>query len=197
MAPVNTESTRMEQLLKEAIESVQWVDAQVVELVVDLRSPILTKVMNSVTGLGSASAGLVVIGLFYLSGWRREFRVTLLALALSGVIVATLMAVVQRPYPPQPVCQTGGAETVAYSFPSGHAAAVAVYAMVARRSDVLPFSVTAALAATIAVSRFYLGTHYFSDTVVGVLIGIGTVLVAKRLLDSERFGLFHRAGENV
>ncbi|QSG07824.1 phosphatase PAP2 family protein [Halapricum desulfuricans] len=179
----------MEQLLEEGIEAVQWLDTQVVELVVDLRSPLLTKVMNSVTGLGSASAGLVFIGLCYLAGWREEFRVTLVALALSGVIVAALMVAVQRPYPPQPVCQTGGAETVAHSFPSGHAAAVAVYATVARRSEVLPFVITAAFAVAIAISRFYLGTHYFSDTVVGVLIGVGTVLVAERLLDSDRFAI--------
>lgn len=175
----------MEQLFEEFVRAIYRIDAQAVELVVDLRSPVLTKVMNSVTGLGSASAGLVFIGLFYLSGWRREFRVTLISLALSGLIVGTLMIVVQRPYPPQPVCQTGGAETVAHSFPSGHAAAVTVYAMVARRSEVLPFTITAVFAATIAVSRFYLGTHYFSDTVVGVLIGIGTVLVAERLLNSD------------
>ncbi|QSG04643.1 phosphatase PAP2 family protein [Halapricum desulfuricans] len=187
----------MEQLLEEFVRAIYRVDAQVVALVVDLRSPLLTKVMNSVTGLGSASAGLVFIGLFHLAGWRREFRVSLVALALSGVIVATLMFAVQRPYPPQPVCQTGGAETVAHSFPSGHAAAVAVYATVARRSDVLPFVITAVFAVAIAISRFYLGTHYFSDTVVGVLIGVGTVLVAERLLDSDRFATTYTPGEKT
>ncbi|QSG13051.1 Membrane-associated phospholipid phosphatase [Halapricum desulfuricans] len=187
----------MEQLFEEFVRAIYRVDAQVVELVVDLRSPLLTKVMNSVTGLGSASAGLVFIGLFHLAGWREEFRVTLVALALSGVIVAALMVAVQRPYPPQPVCQTGGAETVAHSFPSGHAAAVAVYATVARRSEVLPFAIVAIFAVTVAVSRFYLGTHYFSDTVVGVLIGVGTVLVAERLLGSDRFAIPFLTGERA
>ncbi|MFW5977620.1 MAG: phosphatase PAP2 family protein [Halohasta sp.] len=179
----------MEELFEAFVRAIYRVDAQVVTVVVDLRSPLLTKIMNSVTGLGSATAGLVFVGLCYLAGWRREFRLSLVALALSGVIVTTLMVVVQRPYPPQPVCQTGGAETVAHSFPSGHAAAVAVYAMVARRSEVLPFVSTAILAVLIAISRFYLGTHYFSDTVVGVLIGVGTVLVAARLLETDRLAI--------
>lgn len=176
----------MEQLLAEFVAAVGQLDVRVAELIAELRSPILTKIMNSVTGLGSVTAGLVFLGLFYLSGWERELRITFVGLALSGVIVATLMFVVQRPYPPQPVCQTGGAETVAHSFPSGHAAAVAVYATVARRSEHLPFAVATVLALAIAISRVYLGTHYFSDTVVGVLIGIGTAVVAERLVASER-----------
>lgn len=175
----------MGQPLAEFVEIVQQVDIRVVELVGDLRSPLLTKLMNSVTGLGSATAGLVLLGLFYLSGWEREFRTTLVGLALSGLVVGTLMTVVQRPYPPQPVCQTGGAETIAHSFPSGHAALVAVYAVVAGRSKQLPFAITAVLGLLIAVSRVYLGTHYFSDTVAGVLIGIGAALIAEHFVTSE------------
>lgn len=180
------EATAMEQLLDEFLQAVQWLDARVVELIVTSRSPLLTKLMNSVTGLGSVTAGLVFIGLFYLAGWQRELKLSLLALTLSGLVVGTLMIAVQRPYPPQPVCLTGGAETIANSFPSGHAAAVAVFAMVARRSENLPFALTAVVAAAVAVSRVYLGTHYVSDTAVGVLIGIGAVLIAERLLESER-----------
>ncbi|TKX78046.1 phosphatase PAP2 family protein, partial [Halorubrum sp. SD626R] len=47
----------------------------------------------------------------------------------------------------------------------------------------LPFAATAALAALIAFSRIYLGTHYLSDTVFGVGLGIAAVLVAERILD--------------
>lgn len=177
----------MDHLLHELVQFVLRIDAMAIDIVVELRSPLFTKVMNSVTGLGSASAGLVFLGLFYLADWQREFKLTLIALTLSGVIVGTLMLIVQRPYPPQPVCLTAGAETIAHSFPSGHAAAVSVYAMVAHRSKILPFVITTVFAVLIAFSRFYLGTHHFSDTVAGVLIGIGTVLVAERILESERF----------
>ena len=179
----------MDQLLHELVQFVLRFDAHAVDVVVELRHPLLTKMMTSITGLGSASAGVVFLGLFYMAEWQREFRLTLIALTLSGLIVGSLMYAVQRPYPPQPICQTGGAETIAHSFPSGHAAAVAVYAMVARRSKNLPLTITTAFAVTIAISRFYLGTHYLSDTVVGVLIGIGTVLVAEQLSESERVTL--------
>jgi undecaprenyl-diphosphatase len=122
----------------------------------------------------------VLLGLCYLAGWRREVAVAAVSLSVAGVVVATLMALVQRPFPPQPVCVTDGSG-VPHSFPSGHAAAVTVYAMVSRRSETLPFGVVTAVA--VAVSRMYLGTHFLSDTVVGVAIGGAAVLVGRRAVD--------------
>jgi undecaprenyl-diphosphatase len=37
---------------------------------------------------------------------------------------------------------------------------------------VLPTTVPAVLAAAVVVSRVYLGTHYLTDTVAGVLVGV-------------------------
>lgn len=165
--------------LAEIVEVLLAVDARVVELVVALRTPLLTKVMTSVTGLGSATAALVLVGLFRLAGWHGLVRQSAVALALTGVVVAGLMLAVQRPFPPNPVCATEAA--VAHSFPSGHAAAATVFTLVARGSDRLPTGPTALLAVAVAVSRIYLGTHYFSDTVAGVAIGAGAFLLAIRL----------------
>jgi undecaprenyl-diphosphatase len=176
----------MEQVASDLLELVFRVDSLTVDLINELRTPVATKLMTSVTGMGSASAALVFLGLSYLAGWREEFLVTLVALSIAGIVVGSLMLTVQRAFPPQPVCMTGGAETVAHSFPSGHAAAVATYAMTARKSDVLPFGIVAAVAVTIAFSRIYLGTHYLSDTVAGVVIGVVAYLAAERVLDRLR-----------
>ncbi|MFB6300760.1 MAG: phosphatase PAP2 family protein [Halobacteriales archaeon] len=154
-----------------------------VELVLALRHPVLTKFMTSVTGLGSASAAVVLLGLAYLAGWRREFTVSVASLSVAGVVVVSLMAIVQRPFPPAPVCLTTGAEMTPHSFPSGHAAAVTVYAMVARESKHLPVAVVTTLAGVIATSRIYLGTHFLSDTVAGVLIGIGAYIIGTAIVD--------------
>ena len=173
--------------LAELLELVVQLDRATVEVVVGLRHPVVTKVMTSVTGLGSASAAVVFLALFYRAGWAEELYETGLALATSGAIVFPLMGLVARPHPPHPVCLTGGAETIAHSLPSGHAAAVAVYATVAYRSDRFPFSLVAGGALLIAASRVYLGTHYLSDTVLGVAIGVAAVILARRLLRSEWF----------
>ena len=165
-------------LLADLWAFVLWVDYQVVDLVLALRRPLLTKLMTSVTGLGSATAALAFLCVCYLADWTDELRSAGVALALTGAVVGTLMMTVERPFPPAAVCMTSGAETVASSFPSGHAAAVTVYAMTARRSSELPFGPVAVLAAAIAASRVYLGTHFFSDTVVGVLIGVAAFAAA-------------------
>jgi len=175
----------MDHLVADLFDALGRLDAVTMERLVALRSPFATKLLTSATGLGSATAALVFVGLCYLAGWDEEYRHAAVALALSGVVVGTLMLTIQRPYPPQPVCLTGGAETVASSFPSGHAAAATVYAMTARRSDALPFGVVALLASAVAFSRVYLGTHYLTDTVVGVGIGIGAFWLAAWLLQRE------------
>jgi undecaprenyl-diphosphatase len=172
----------MEQLAGELVDAVVRFDTATMDAIVELRGPILTKVLTSVTGLGSATAALVFVGLFALAGWDEEATQALAMLAVAGLVVGTLMVTVQRAFPARPVCLTDGAETVAHSFPSGHAAAVTGFAMVARDSETLPFGPAAALAAVIAFSRVYLGTHYLSDTLVGVAIGIGAFLLADSLL---------------
>lgn len=172
----------MARLLDTIVEYVFKLDHLVVELVVEFRSPLVTNLMTSVTGLGTAAAAVVFLGVFYLAGWNDELEVAAPALLLTGILVAVLMLTVQRGFPPQPVCMTDGSETVTSSFPSGHAASVTVFALTARRSDALPFAPVGVLAVLVAVSRIYLGTHYLSDTIAGVLIGVVSFLVAWRLV---------------
>jgi len=171
----------MEELLSALFEALTTLDTQVAYGVAAARTPLATKLFTSVTGLGSATAALVLVGLFRAAGWTRAFRRAGVALAVCGVAVGTLMLTVQRPFPPQPVCTTAG-ESVATSFPSGHAASATVFALVAHRSEALPTAVGAVLAAAVAVSRVYLGTHYLTDTVAGVVIGVLAFLLAGRVL---------------
>ena len=107
---------------QELVEAVARFDDAALRLVYELRGPLATKLLTSVAGLGSATAALVFLGLFRLADWKEEFLVSGVALALTGVVVPTLMAVFRRAFPPDPVCLTEGAAVV-HSFPSGHAAA--------------------------------------------------------------------------
>lgn len=172
---------RATQIGADLLASVSAIDVATMQLLVAIRTPLLTKVMTSVTGLGSATAGLVFLGLFYLAGWRRELAVGVVAIAIVGLVVPALMALVRRPFPANPVCQTGDGGLAPHSFPSGHAAAVTVFALVSRGSEHLPFRIVTALAATVAVSRMYLGTHYLSDTLAGIVLGIAAFGVGRAL----------------
>lgn len=173
-----------QQVVADGLDAVVGLDRVAVEAMVALRQPLLTKFMTSITGIGSAASVTILLGLFYLAGWRRELAVGAVALSLAGVVVVSLMGAVQRPFPPQPVCITDDTGMTPHSFPSGHAAAATVYALVSRGSDRLPFAVVGTLAVLVAVSRMYLGTHYLSDTVAGVAIGAGAFFAGRALVDS-------------
>jgi len=163
--------------------AIRGVDRIGAEFVAAIRTPFLTEMMTSMTGLGSVTAGVVFVGLFYLAGWREEFVKSVVSLSLLGVVVWAQMSVVERPFPSNPVCVTEGGAGTTSSFPSGHSAAVAAYAAIARDSENLPFAVAVGFAALISFSRVYLGTHYLSDTLVGIGLGLAAVLFAEWFLD--------------
>jgi undecaprenyl-diphosphatase len=58
---------------------------------------------------------------------------------------------------------------------------VTVLALISRGSENLPFRIVTALAATVAASRMYLGTHYLSDTLVGVALGVAAFAIGRSM----------------
>ncbi|PSP51948.1 glucose-6-phosphatase, partial [Halobacteriales archaeon QH_3_68_24] len=112
--------------MAEALAATLALDHAAVDIVLILRRPLLTKFMTSVTGIGSAASVTILLGLFYLAGWHRELATGAVALSVAGVVVVSLMGLVQRPFPPDPVCVTDGTGMAPHSFPSGHAAAATV-----------------------------------------------------------------------
>jgi membrane-associated phospholipid phosphatase len=114
------------------------------------------------------------------------------AAALAGLSVMLLKPVFERARPPlvDPTLDPIGAVPGSASFPSGHAAtafaaAVAVGMLYPRfRKPLL------ALAATIALSRVYLGVHFATDVLAGSLlgaaIGLATGTVARRMQAAPR-----------
>jgi undecaprenyl-diphosphatase len=138
-------------------------------------------------------AGLIWIGLSPLVA-RLGRRPVLFSLALTaaGVWSADLLALVlkavtdrPRPYETIPDADPLLRATVGQSMPSGHAAtsfagAVILTYLLTRAAPFFFF-----LAAAIAFARVYVGVHYFSDVLVGALLGTAVALAylfALRLL---------------
>ena len=146
-------------------------------------TPALTSTMIFISYLGAPLA-TIVIGLasavFFL--WQRQ-RYAFLALVLAvpgGALlnVITKYAIARhRPTFADPILTL-----TSYSFPSGHAlgstvlygvlAAVAVWTVTNRRWRVLTVASASLLIVLVSFSRIYLGVHYLSDVVAGVLGGI-------------------------
>ena len=102
------------------------------------------------------------------------------AIVLSEVLIGTLKGVYDRARPPGSLVVTSGA-----SFPSGHsiAATVTVVAAVIAlvppgRARVAWGAAAAVFSVLMALSRAYLGAHWLSDVLAGVLLGASCALLA-------------------
>ncbi len=151
----------------------------------DLRTPAGDWVMVFLTMLGDgvvcAAVGAAVAGyLFLRKAWRRGAGF-LIALASAAVFVPLFKLAIHRE---RPIDIYTGAD--AFSFPSGHATINTVlYGIVAvliahDRSPLAKagvFTVTVIYILAIAFSRIYLGAHWMSDVIGGLVFGTAMVSV--------------------
>jgi undecaprenyl-diphosphatase len=112
------------------------------------------------------------------------------AVSLGGAILIStwVKLLVSRPRPPVAHLQA----VTGASFPSGHATQAGAFwlslvlALRAARAPPMLTRVTAGLALlivlTVAASRVYLGVHYPSDVVAGLLLGAGWAVYVSRCL---------------
>jgi undecaprenyl-diphosphatase len=151
-----------------------------------IASPGLDTLMNVLTDLGSSAvivpAFVAVVAVLL---WRRQYGATLfLAVASTGSLVldGTMKVFFQRPRPVLPWAQV----LPDYSFPSGHtmnavvfylALALIAWSVSGRRIGLVALAIAAAIAFGVGVSRIYLGYHYLTDVVGGILAGIAWLLV--------------------
>ncbi len=128
-----------------------------------------------------------------IAGWlaiRRRwwhFAAFVSAIVVSEIAIGTLKALYDRPRALGSLVETSSA-----SFPSGHAVAASVTAVAAVIALVPEGprryrwgAVAVAFSSLMALSRTYLGAHWLSDALAGVLLGtsiaLGTALVTHRV----------------
>ena len=102
------------------------------------------------------------------------------AVVLSEVLIGTLKGIYDRARPPGSLVATSGA-----SFPSGHSVAATVTVVAAVIALVPPGprrvawgTAAAGFSVLMALSRAYLGAHWLSDALAGVLLGASCALLA-------------------
>jgi membrane-associated phospholipid phosphatase len=174
-----------------AINSLPW-DAALTRAAVGLRTPTTDAVFLRISWLGSTPVVLTVAGVAALAAWRRCHRlaIAIVVIALARPLVEFgLKELISRPRPDgdRLVAGTG------YSFPSGHPlAAAASWCLVplvvglytARRALWWASAVAVwALALAVAASRVWLGVHWTSDVVGGLLLAVLGVWAAERVIE--------------
>lgn len=156
------------------------VDEPVQRWVEGHRTAVLDDVFRTVTSLGAGVPVVVAGTALALVAWRRSPGVGLAVLAVTlarPVVVTVLKAVIgrQRPDLDPLVPRTGP------SFPSGHVVAAMVLwgavpwvtSLHTRRRELWWAAVALAtvVVGAVAASRVYLGVHWLSDVVGGVMVG--------------------------
>jgi undecaprenyl-diphosphatase len=163
---------------------IQRVDDAWLRLMISGRSAPVTAVAKVFNWLGlvyvTLPVRIAIAGFLALRRrwWHLAAFVT--AIVLSEVLIGTLKGIYDRPRPSGSLVVTSGT-----SFPSGHsiAATVTVVAAVIAlvppgRARVAWGAAAAAFSVLMALSRAYLGAHWLSDALAGVLLGASCALLA-------------------
>ncbi len=160
------------------------IDISVRTLMRELRNAPADELMIPITMLGdgvviTAMMAIIVGWLVWRKAWRAAIASTFIFVV--GKIVSVLIkTAIHRP---RPIEMYSGAEF--FSFPSGHATMAALtFGVLAvltshamnRWSRSLVYATCGLIIITIAYSRLYLGVHWFSDVLGGLIFG--TVMVA-------------------
>ena len=161
----------------------QQFDTAVLRWIGERHTPFLTSVMTEITPLGTGIVVLTIVGVTAAFLWHTEHkhsaRLLLAATAGSILLNNVLKLYFDRPRPEVFERLT---HTASSSFPSGHAmSATVVYGTVgyllARLqkhawSRTLTLLLAVLMIVSICFTRLYLGVHYPSDVLAGIIIGL-------------------------
>lgn len=147
-----------------------------------LRNPLADRLMASLAAIGSAPV-LGTCSAFTLGWllWRKRWMAAahwLGAIAVGLLLTEGLDAVVDMPRPPTAVAGFGFPSiavtmtTVVFGF-----FAVLIARELPGRRRVWPYLLTGVATAIVAFARLYLGAHWLSDVLAGVLLGVVWLLV--------------------
>ena len=149
-----------------------------------VRNPVLNPIMTVITSLGNA--GIIWILLTAALLIPKKTRkigcmsacALLASLLFNNILLKNLVARV-RPYNAIEALIPIVSKPSEYSFPSGHAGSSFASAWVLYRRLPKRFGIPAlVLAGLIGVSRLYVGVHYPTDVLAGLISGIGCGCIA-------------------
>lgn len=160
-------------------DELQRLDGELFRRIAERHDPVLDRVLPALSRAADFSVlWLVTAGVLAVSGRSSWRRAAVRGLASVAVASATANLVI-KPYADRrrPPLHLVARERrvrripVTTSFPSGHSASAAAFAVgVAREAPELALPV-GLLASAVALSRIWTGAHYPSDVVVGVAVG--------------------------
>lgn len=152
-----------------------------------MKNRFLDRFMYRITDLGGAIASTIFALSLLILGNRDVRLIGLEALAVLGISQIIVQSIKlglsrERPYKIIQHLNTFGIDLKDYSFPSGHT--TASFSIAATLALNIPniWIIIYLLALLIGISRIYLGVHYPTDVLAGIVLGIGTSIVVHHFL---------------
>lgn len=149
-----------------------------------IRNPVLTPIFTVITTLGNGAVIWILISMGLLSSRKTRKTALMCAVAMLVSLVINNLALKNivgrsRPYDMIQGLVPLVGKPMDYSFPSGHTASSFAAAWVLYRRLPKRFGIPAlVLAGLIGVSRLYVGVHYPTDVLAGLISGIGCGCIA-------------------
>jgi len=147
-----------------------------------IKCKVLDRFMYRITNLGGGIFTTIILLAMIVFG-KEKIRVAgiegLTSLSVSQIFVQVLKRSLQRerPYNILKNINTFGINLRDYSFPSGHTTASFSIATTMTLNFPSISVILVILALTIGISRMYLGVHYPTDVIAGIVIGISSAVI--------------------
>lgn len=172
----------------------KWIDNEVYSFIYSSESFISTSIFFGATQIGEVWAmitlSLIVVTLFMLYKYKIEALFFALTMIMSGVTNPILKNIFDRERP----TLLRLIDISGFSFPSGHAMGATAFfgslMFVAHRilkgkSKAFVISASALFIILISSSRVYLGVHYPTDIIAGIVGGVICILLSQLILRKQ------------
>lgn len=170
------------------MEALQSFDTAALLYIQDfIRTPILTAIMVFLSKLGNAGLIWIFTGLLLIISKRTrrggfDLLICLIAAYIVNDLVIKELVARVRPYETIQGLSILVAPESSYSFPSGHTSSSFAAAFALTRAYGKKGALAYIPAVLIAVSRVYVGVHYPSDVLAGMIVGTVVALAVYMLL---------------
>ncbi|MDR2822436.1 MAG: phosphatase PAP2 family protein [Acholeplasmatales bacterium] len=168
------------------------IDNFIIEFVQSFITPFLTEFFSFLTRFAGEDGLILFIVLIYIFFEREKFYQSLCIIAVNLLFVIGVKSTFKRDRPylngykaPDDIYTKG------HSFPSGHSSNITTINLLFNHNfkDVIIKILFISLNVLIPISRIYLGQHYFTDCLIGILISLIVTNVLIRVFHHFNFKL--------
>lgn len=183
-------TSEVRESLSGQIELIGEIDKLMLNYFINLRNPLLSSVAIDITALGSGAV-ITILVIFFSTFWfalnKKIMAIQLfVTAALASLLTFSLKFYFERSRP-EAILRL--IDVQGFSYPSGHSLfSSAIYFTIAmllvgnnqnRFGQIILWSLFMSLISLIGLTRIYLGVHYFSDVIAGILLGIATATIVE------------------